>query len=62
MSELELLDAEILGEAPPAAGKSWPWKWLLGAAAAVGLGFYLVRDLPPGDLMPRRVPAGTRPF
>ena len=63
MTELELLDAEILGTAEPApsVGTAW-WKWSLGAAAAAGLGYLLVRDLPPGDLMPRRVPPGARPW
>lgn len=60
--DLDLLDAEQLGaEAESAPGATW-WKWLLGLAAAAGLTYYAVRDLPPGDLLPRRVPPGRRPW
>jgi len=60
MSDLDLLEADVLGADPP-AGTAW-WKWALGAAGAAGLAYFLVRDLPAGALEPRRVPVGRRPW
>lgn len=60
MKELELLDAEVLGQ-EAAPGSSW-WKWALGLAAAGCVGYVLVKDLNPQDLVPRHVPFGRRPW
>ena len=60
MNDLDLLEADLVGESTD-TGTSW-WKWILGVAAAAGLTYYFVRDLPPGHLIGVNLPPGRRPW
>lgn len=60
------MSLELLGAGPPPTPQTEPpstwWKWTLGLAAACGLAYFLVQDLDPEAMMPRRVPQGRRPW